>query len=99
MDDELFTDLMEGMKEAVAYQKGKASPATRVHTVEVEDIDVKALRQRLGMTQEGFASAFSFKVNTVAQWEQRRRFPRGPERTLLRVIEREPDAVRRALAG
>jgi putative transcriptional regulator len=99
MDDELFSDLMEGMREAVAYQKGKASTATRAHTVEVEHIDVKALRQRLGMTQEGFASTFAFKVNTVAQWEQRRRSPRGPERVLLKVIQAEPEAVRRALGG
>jgi putative transcriptional regulator len=98
MDDDLFNDLTEGMKEAVAYQKGNASSATRAHTVEVEDIDVKALRQRLGMTQQGFATAFEFKTNTVQQWEQRRRSPRGPERVLLKVIDAEPDAVRRALA-
>jgi putative transcriptional regulator len=69
----------------------------RVRTDEVED--VRALRIRLGMSQEAFAARFGFSVATIRQYESRRRMPAGPVRTLLRVIAREPDAVTRALAG
>ena len=68
----------------------------RVATDEVED--VRALRIRLGLSQEAFAARFGFSVATIRQYESRRRTPAGPVRTLLRVIAREPDAVTRALA-
>jgi len=61
--------------------------------------DVRALRARLGLSQEAFAARFGFSVDAVRQYESHRRTPTGPARTLLRVIAREPDAVTRALAG
>ena len=61
--------------------------------------DVRALRLRLGLSQEAFAARFGFTIDTIRQYETRRRTPTGPARTLLRVIAREPDAVIRALAG
>jgi putative transcriptional regulator len=61
--------------------------------------DVRALRLRLGLSQEAFAARFGFTVDTIRQYESHRRTPTGPARTLLRVIAREPDAVIRALAG
>jgi putative transcriptional regulator len=61
--------------------------------------DVRALRERLGLSQEAFAERFQLALRTVQEWEQRRRVPEGPARTLLRVIERDPAAVERALAG
>jgi putative transcriptional regulator len=61
--------------------------------------DVRALRDRLGLSQENFAARFGLALRTVQEWEQGRRLPEGPARTLLRVIERDPDAVARALAG
>ena len=67
----------------------------RVATDEVED--VRALRIRLGLSQEAFAARFGFSVATIRQYESRRRMPTGPVRILLRVIAREPDAVTRAL--
>jgi putative transcriptional regulator len=61
--------------------------------------DVRALRTRLGLSQEAFAARFGFSVDAIRQYESHRRTPTGPARTLLRVIAREPDAVTRALAG
>jgi putative transcriptional regulator len=58
---------------------------------------VKAIRERLGVTQEEFARMFRVSVGTLRGWEQRRRHPRGAALTLLRVIDQEPEAVRRAL--
>lgn len=56
-----------------------------------EDIDVRALRERLGLTQADFAARFGFGLDTVRNREQRRRRPGGAARTFLRMIEREPE--------
>ena len=60
--------------------------------------DTRAIREKLGLSQEAFAERFQLSLRTVQDWEQRRRLPEGPARILLQVIEREPDAVTRALA-
>jgi putative transcriptional regulator len=62
------------------------------------DVDVKAIRTRLGLSQAAFAARYGFRVRTVQEWEQRRRRPEGPARILLKIIERAPRAVERALA-
>ena len=61
--------------------------------------NVRVLRERLGLSQEAFASRFHLSLRTVQDWEQQRRVPEGPARVLLQVIERDPQAVERALAG
>jgi putative transcriptional regulator len=58
---------------------------------------LRHVRERMGLTQAAFAARFGFALGTLRQWEQGRRQPEGPARTLLQVIAREPDAVRRAL--
>lgn len=59
--------------------------------------DVRELRRRLALTQEEFARDFGLSVWTVRDWEQHRAEPEGPARVLLKVIEQDPDAVRRAV--
>lgn len=61
------------------------------------EIDVKAIRCRLGLTQQQFAIRFGFSVNTLRHWEQGRRIPEAPTRAYLLVIDREPRAVEKAL--
>lgn len=88
--------IRRGLEEAVAFADGTADVAAYgVHIP--EDVDVKAIRTRLGMTQEEFAGRFGFSINTLQHWEQGRRVPEGPTRAYLLVIDRDPKAVRRAL--
>lgn len=61
--------------------------------------DVKAIRQKLGLSQAVFARRFGFSVRTVQQWEQGRAIPDRPARILLKVIERAPRTVEQALTG
>jgi len=88
--------ILRGARQALAYAKGEREGFV-AHVPEV--LDVKAIRQRLGLTQTEFAARFGFDVRSVENWEQGRRQPERPARAFLRVIEREPDAVLRALAG
>lgn len=64
----------------------------------LEPIDVKTIRAKLGMSQPEFARAFGLNLAALRDWEQRRRAPRGPALALLRIIDREPEAARRALS-
>ena len=57
----------------------------------------KIIRQALGLTQEEFAARFRIPLGTLRDWEQKRKRPEGPPRVLLMVMEREPDAVQRAI--
>ena len=61
------------------------------------DIDVRAIRGAIGMTQVEFAAAYEFSVRTVQEWE--RGASSGPARTLLRAIKGDPERLRRALAA
>lgn len=69
----------------------------RVKLITPEQVDVRAIRAKLKLSQSEFAARFGFTAAAVRQWEQGRRYPHGPARVLLTIIEREPNAVRRAL--
>ncbi|WP_207462549.1 helix-turn-helix domain-containing protein [Azospirillum sp. SYSU D00513] len=56
-------------------------------------VNVKKLRERLGMTQEQFAATYRIPVGTVRDWEQRRKTPDAPARAYLVVIESNPELV------
>ena len=88
--------IRRGLSEALAYAEGRGDPnAFRVHPP--RDVNVKALRMRLAMTQQEFASTFGFSVHALRRWEQGRSRPEGPARAYLLVIDRAPQVVRDAL--
>src|SRR5262245_24077470 len=60
---------------------------------------VSIIRRALKLTQEQFATAFHIPIGTVRDWEQGRYEPDAAARAYLRVIAREPQAVRKALSG
>jgi putative transcriptional regulator len=88
--------ILRGLNEALAIANGTADESQYVVHIPAE-IDVRAIRGRLGMTQQEFSVSFGFSVNTVRHWEQGRRVPEGPTRAYLMVIDREPKAVQKAL--
>ena len=65
----------------------------------VMPLDVTAIRRKTGLSQERFARAFQISPHTLRNWEQGRRIPEGPARALLLAIDRDPEAVTRALAA
>jgi len=69
----------------------------RVRVAPPSNVDVRGIRQKLKLSQSDFAARFGFTASAVRQWEQGRRQPHGPARVLLTIIDREPNAVRRAL--
>jgi putative transcriptional regulator len=95
---EAMTD--EDIAQAVAEDPDAAPLLTDEQLAEAKvvwPVDIAATRRRLGLSQSEFAAWFGISPGTLRNWEQGRRVPEGPARVLLRVIEREPEAVRRAL--
>jgi putative transcriptional regulator len=91
-----FDKIAAGLRDAVAFEAGDDNAGVaRVPPT----IDVRAIRKAQGLSQDAFAQRFGFPPATVRDWEQGRRQPETSARILLRVIEREPEAVQRALAG
>ncbi len=94
----LGDELIRSMQEAVAITRGEADPKSyRVHIP--ARIDVKAIRRRLGLTQAAFAERFGFSIKNIRNWEQGARQPEGSARAYLLVIDRDPEAVQRALSA
>jgi len=98
MSKRAFDKIMQGIKEAGAYLDGSADKSRyRVHVP--EKIDVRKIRRRLGLSQEAFARKYGFALSAVRDWEQGRRSPERSARILLKVVDKEPEAVSRALAS
>ena len=60
---------------------------------------VREVRARFGLTQAAFAEKIEVPLETVRNWEQGKRAPRGPARALLKLIDRAPEAAFAALGG
>ena len=88
--------LIKSANHALAYARGEISDGFNVNVP--EEIDVKSIRNGLGLTQPEFSLRFGFDVRAVQDWEQKRRQPDRAARILLTVIAHEPEAVKRALA-
>lgn len=91
--------IVEGLEDALAYAKGDKSRARIIPARIPGTIDVRALRKRLGMTQEEFSLQFGFPLGTLRNWEQGIRKPQGASRVLLTLIEGIPDQVKAALTA
>ena len=96
MRKDLFDQLVESVKQMKAIEAGrqKQSRVTRVADLLGRDApDVAALRARFKLSQAKFAALLGISVDTLQNWEQRRRRPEGPAKVLLRVAATHPEAL------
>ena len=94
MNDKDFQQLCESIQEAGEIIQGKRQPS-RVFTH--SQPEPKVIRERLGLSQSRFAAIIGVSVRTLQNWEQGHRKPEGPAKALLRVVDRDPEAVLHAL--
>jgi putative transcriptional regulator len=87
--------ILQGAREALAFAQG-ARDGYKVHVPAT--INVKAIREKVHMSQDEFARQYGFSKRSLEQWERGRRTPTGASRAFLVVIASEPDAAQRALA-
>jgi putative transcriptional regulator len=91
-----FESIKAGLQQAIAHGKGGRA-AAGVKVYHPLSVDVKEVRQRVGMTQAQFAARFGFSVATLRHWERGDRAPAGPALVLLNVISKDHKAVMKAL--
>ncbi|MBN2396674.1 MAG: helix-turn-helix domain-containing protein [Candidatus Atribacteria bacterium] len=94
MNKKDFDTLLTSVKQAGKIRRKKMKPS-RVFSFSVPD--VKAIREKLRVSQNEFAHMIGVSENTIQNWEQGRRKPEGPAITLLRITEKNPKAVLEAL--
>ncbi len=92
MDNDIFEGILEGLNEAVRHANGEKVPGLRIYTP--EELDVKAIREETGLSQERFADQFGFTIAQVRNFEQHRSRPIGGERAYLELIRKEPGVMR-----
>lgn len=94
MKEELFEELLESVREGGAIFRGQQNPS---RSFEMSAPDVRRIRKGYDLSQQEFAALLGISVGTLRNWEQGRRLPEGPARVLLRVAERQPEALWKAI--
>ena len=84
--------------EVLAHVRGETELPCRIVDDPAAD-RIVALRKRMRLSRQSFADRFGLDARALQDWEQGRRTPDRAARVLLTVIDREPEAVVRALAG
>lgn len=88
-------EILEGIQEIKEWQQGKKKlKVTRVSMPTASD--VAQIRNKLKLNQEEFADFMGVSIRTLQNWEQNRREPQGPARSLLRVAQKAPAAILKA---
>ncbi|MEW6369032.1 MAG: helix-turn-helix domain-containing protein [Acidobacteriota bacterium] len=96
MKKELFEQLVESVRQMKEIEAGTLKPSRVTRGTDVlarGTPDVAALRGRFRLSQAKFAALLGISVDTLQNWEQRRRQPEGPAKVLLRVAAAHPDAL------
>jgi len=94
MKDSDFGKLVASIKEAGEIKAGRKKPSRVFKIIPPE---IKAVREKLQVSQAEFARMIGVSSRTLQNWEQGRRNPEGPARALLRVAAKNPKAVLDAL--
>ena len=96
MKKAMFEALMQSIREMKAIRAGKMKPA---RVTKLTPDHPRAIRSRLGLTQEEFSTLLGVPVSTLRNWEQGHREPAGAAKVLLRIAAKHPEIVRDALAA
>lgn len=81
-------EIIEGIREIKAFKEGKVDLVTRKLS---EPSHPKTIRARLKLSQTAFAGLMGVSARTIQDWEQNRREPSGPAKSLLRIAEQHPE--------
>jgi len=94
MDNDMFNELLASVEEMEQITQGNKAPYRQFQFAEPE---VKAIREKTGLSQSRFAMLIGVSKRTLENWEQGRRHPTGPAKVLLKVLEADPQSVVRTL--
>ena len=92
----LANEIISGLKQAIAHNQGETKLRTRQIYIP-ENLDVRAVREKSGLSQAEFAFRYGFNPRTLQQWEQGRSKPETAVLAYLKVIDKNPEGVLTAL--
>lgn len=82
-------EILDGIKEIKRFKAGHGNALV---TRQLKDPSpAKEIREKLSLSQDAFASLMGVSTRTIQDWEQGRREPQGPAKSLLRVAEQHPE--------
>lgn len=87
-DRNIGQEILDGIKEIKRFKKGEIKLKTRTLA---EPSPAKTIRKKLQLSQSSFASLMGVSTRTIQDWEQGRRKPQGPAKSLLRIAEQHPE--------
>jgi putative transcriptional regulator len=90
MKEELFSELVESVREGGKILRGKAKPSRKFV---IAAPNVKKIRTGYKLSQNEFAALMGISVKTLRNWEQGRRAPEGAARVLLQVAAKYPEVI------
>jgi len=101
-DTETDWTLVEAMTDEGIHAAALADPDAQPLPVDGAGlrkvVNVRKLRERLGLTQEAFSAAYRIPLGTLRDWEQRRKNPDATARAFLEIIDHDPIGVAATLA-
>ena len=93
----LFEDLMQGLTEAIAYERGEGAARVTAYTIEpvkfFDNNEIRAIRMKRGMSQSMFANFMGISKKTVEAWECGRNHPTGSACRLLDLLDQNYELV------
>lgn len=90
---DVFSGIMSGLQEALAYTKGKAAAETFARKSSLPEVDAAEIRSSLNMTQKEFAAVLGVSRRTVESWEEGRGNPTPTAKKLMFLIQSNPSIV------
>jgi len=89
-DRNLGQKILDGIKEIKDFRNGQKELKTRTLK---EPSPPKLIREKLELSQAAFACLLGVSARTIQDWEQGRRQPQGPAKSLLRIAEKRPEIL------
>jgi putative transcriptional regulator len=86
----LGLEILEGIREVKKHKQGDIALTTKQFT---EPSSSRIIRQKLHLSQSAFAGLMGVSIRTIQDWEQGRRTPKGPAKSLLCIAEQYPEVL------
>ncbi len=96
-DTDFFSGIMEGLSEALAYEKGKASAETFARKQALPAVNIREIRIDLSMTQKSFAEVLGVSCRTVEAWECGKTTPSPTAKKLIYLIQQDHSLVNKLI--
>lgn len=94
-DIDFFAGIMDGLQEALAYEKGKAAADTFARKRSLPSVNVAEVRSALSMTQRAFAELLGVSCRTVEAWEAGKSTPTPTAKKLMFLIQEDHTLIQK----